>query len=397
MKPQDAPQRAAERRSCGLYVGIILIGANLRAPITSVGPVLPNIQASLHLGDVGAGVLNALPLLIFAFLSLAAPAFGQRHGLGPVLGAALVAILVGTLVRSSLFPGALWLGTGLLSVGIAFGNVLLPALAKRDFPINTAGLIGSYAAAMAGTAGLAAGPAVPIASIAGLDWRWSIGVWALLALGALLVWLPQWRAAGRQPAAASNLAERRSPWRHAIGWQVSLFFALHSLVFYSIVDWFASYAASAGVPARTAGVYLLIYQAVAIATNLGSAPLIRRFADQTRLGFVCGVFLTIGSAGLLLAPGLSWLWLISAGLGAGFAMVTSLSLFALRTHDHRQAAALSGMAQFIGYLGAAAGPLTIGVLHAATGGWNAPMASMVLASVLATMFAVLAGRDRFVQ
>ena len=147
----------------------------------------------------------------------------------------------------------------------------------------------------------------------------------------------------------------------------------------------------------TAGLYLLVYQVVAVATNLASAPLIRRLPDQTVLGFACGVLLLIGTTGLLLLPQLSWLWLVSAGLGAGIAMVTSLSLFALRTHDHHQAAALSGMAQFIGYAGAAAGPLLVGVLHDLTDGWSAPLLLLVCASALVVIFATLAGRDRFVR
>lgn len=77
-------------------------------------------------------------------------------------------------------------------------------------------------------------------------------------------------------------------------------------------------------------------------------------------------------------------------------MVTSLSLFALRTRGHQDASAPSGMAQFIGYAGAAAGPLLIGVLHEATGGWTAPMALLVAASLLVTVFATLAGRLRLI-
>ena len=42
--------------------------------------------------------------------------------------------MFGTVVRSLSFPAAIWLGTVLLSAGIAFGNVLLPGLVKRDFP-----------------------------------------------------------------------------------------------------------------------------------------------------------------------------------------------------------------------------------------------------------------------
>lgn len=397
MPPVKPNPDAGDLRRAGLYAGIILIGANLRAPITSVGPVLPDIQAHLGLNGMGAGWLNALPLLIFALLSLVAPQVGQRCGLERVLGAALLAILVGTLARSLALPGALWIGTLLLSIGIAFGNVLLPGLVKRDFPTSASGLIGCYAAAMAAMAGLAAGLAVPIADMPGSNWRWSLGVWALLALGALIVWLPQGRGRQHHLPAASSVPPRLSPWRHPIGWQVSLFFACHSLVFYGIVDWFASYAASSGIPLATGGFYLLIYQVVAVVTNLAGGPLIRRLRDQTGLGMLCGVLLVIGSAGLLLAPHFSWLWLICAGLGAGIAMVTSLSLFALRTHDHHQAAALSGMAQFIGYVGAAAGPLLIGVLHDLTHAWTAPMLLIVAASLLVTVFATLAGRARFIQ
>lgn len=383
-----------DRPSIRLLIGIVLIGANLRAPITSVGPVLADIQSDLGLGGTTAGVLNALPLLIFALLSLIAPALGRRYGLERVLGGSVLAIFVGTVLRSAQIAGAIWAGTALLSAGIAFGNVLLPALVKRDHSTRAAGLIGLYAGAMAAFAGLSAGLAVPIARIPGADWRWSIGAWGGLALGTLLVWAPQLRRRQTHlhPVAAGDpLAV--SPWRHPIGWQVSLFFAFHSLIFYAIVDWFATYATSRGVAATSAGIMLLVYQVVAVSTNLGTASLIRRFRDQAGIGFCCGLMLLIGTSGLLLAPRGSLLWLAIAGLGAGVAMVTSLSLFGLRTHDHHQAAALSSMAQFIGYIGAATGPLLIGVLHDATGGWTSPLALLIGAAGCVMIFATRAGRN----
>ncbi|CAN5175141.1 hypothetical protein BH09PSE3_BH09PSE3_28360 [soil metagenome] len=55
------------RSPIGLYLGIILIGANLRAPITSIGPVLKDIQHDLGLNGTAAGLLNAL---FFAFHSM---------------------------------------------------------------------------------------------------------------------------------------------------------------------------------------------------------------------------------------------------------------------------------------------------------------------------------------
>lgn len=390
--------RASVGQARWLWLSLVLVGANLRAPITSLGPVLPEMQRELHLDGLSAGLLNALPLLIFALLSLVAPSVGKRHGLERVVGVALLAIVVGTVVRSLPGTGLIWIGTLLLSAGIAVGNVLLPGLVKRDFPQHAATLIGLYAAAMAGTAGIAVGLAVPISHIHGSGWRWSIGIWAVVAVVTLIAWVPHWK---RQHVTVSVAAAAgsgiRSPWRSGIGWQVSLFFATHSLVFYALVDWYASYAASRGISTATSGIYLLVYQVVAVATNLGSASLIRRFRDQRGLGLACGLALVIGTGGLLLAPRYSLVWLIFGGLGAGIAMVTSLSLFALRTRDHHQAAALSGMAQFVGYLGAAAGPLLVGLFHDATGGWTVPLLFLLGISVLVTCFATLAGRDRYVD
>lgn len=380
-----------------VYLGIILIGANLRSPITCVGPLLPDIQASLHLQGKGAGALNALPLLIFAVLSLAAPALGRRHGLERILGLALGAIVAGTLLRSASFSGAIWVGTVLLSAGIAFGNVLLPGLVKREFPSGASELIGYYAAAMAGVAGIAAGVAVPIAKTHGSGWQLSIAVWALPALVALIIWLPQMKAPQhRLGSDGVHTHTSVSPWKHLIGWQVSLFFALHSLIFYSLVDWYPSYAASAGISLTKAGWYLLVYQAVAIATNLACGPIIRKSANQKLLGLSCGVLLLIGTTGLLLVPALSLLWLVAAGLGAGVAMVTSLSLFALRTQDHHHASALSGMAQFVGYAGAATGPFLVGTLRDLMGNWTFAMLLLVSISVLVSIFGTLAGRQRII-
>lgn len=378
-----------------LFLGIILIGANLRAPITSLGPVLAKIQHDMGFSAATAGALNALPLLMFALLSLIAPALGRRHGIKRTLGLSVLAIIVGTVMRSLHLPTAIWVGTALLSAGIAFGNVLLPALVKQDFPEKAPMLIGLYAAAMAAMAGLAAGLAIPISHLPGSDWRWAIGGWSLLAMVALIIWRPQFGGEQHQALrVASSDDKATSPWRHPIGWQVSIFFACHSLIFYAIVDWFPTFAASHRTDPGAAGWMLLVYQLVAITTNLGTSSLIRRFRDQTGLGLACGLMMLAGTLGLALAPELSLIWLVLAGLGAGTAMVTSLSLFALRTGDHHQAAVLSGMAQFIGYAGAAVGPLLVGILHEATGGWQAPLYLLIASSVLVILFAMLAGRAR---
>lgn len=395
MRSPSSSDAALSRSS--LVLCVILIGANLRAPITGVGPVLAEIQRDLGLGGVGAGLLNALPLLVFALLSMVAPASGRRYGLERTLAWALLAIVAGIVLRSAALPAAIWLGTLVLSAGIAYGNVLLPGLVKRHFADRAPLLFGLYAAAMAATAGVASGTTSLVADLPGSDWRWALGSWAVLAAVTLAAWLPQVRSradGGDDRTPVHPVITAASPWRHAVGWQVALFFAAPSLVFYSLVDWFPTYALAHGIAAASAGVQLLVYQLVAVATNLGSAPLLQRLRDQSGLGLVCGLCLVLGTCGLLLWPEHSLAWLVLAGLGAGIAMVTSLSLFAFRTRNHEQAARLSGMAQVIGYAGAAMGPLLFGTLHDLSGDWTRPMLLLIAASGVVVVTGVLAGRRR---
>jgi MFS transporter, CP family, cyanate transporter len=394
MKPASTP--ASSRRSAFLVpLGIILIGANLRAPITSVGPVLVDIQADLSLSDSAAGLLNSLPLFVFAALSLVAPMIGRRTGVERGLGAALVAILLGMLVRSVHGALGLWIGTLLLSSGIAVGNVLLPGFVKREYPQRAGSLIAIYAATMAAFAGIGAGIAAPVAHVQGADWRTALNLPIMLTLAALIVWLPSMR--NSRPAALQqgrSVAKTRSPWKQATGWHVSAFFAFQSLVFYSLVSWYAAISIARGQSASEAGFALLLYQVVAIATNLGAAPLIKRMKDQRALGVLCGALLLVGTTGMASSAGPATLWLSIAGLGAGFSMTTSLSLFALRAANHEQAGELSGMAQCVGYAGAALGPALFGLIHQATDDWTVSLDLLVVSSVAVMVFAYLAGRAR---
>ncbi|MFC7505493.1 MFS transporter, partial [Nocardioides sp. GCM10030258] len=62
----------------------------------------------------------------------------------------------------------------------------------------------------------------------------------------------------------------------------------------------------------------------------------------------------------------AWLWAALLGVG-GSVFPVVLSFFAMRTTSSVDTAALSTMAQSIGYLLAASGPFVVGVMHHATG------------------------------
>jgi MFS transporter, CP family, cyanate transporter len=161
VKTAAVSSSSSRRTGFLVFLGVVLIGANLRAPITALGPVLGRVQSDLSLNDTGAGLLGALPLIVFALLSLIAPAFGRSVGEERSLGLSLALILIGTIVRSLPLPTALWSGTLFISGGVAIANVILPSYVKREFHDCAATLIGAYAAAMATCAGVSTGIAVP--------------------------------------------------------------------------------------------------------------------------------------------------------------------------------------------------------------------------------------------
>ncbi|MFU2072025.1 MFS transporter, partial [Bordetella hinzii] len=141
-----------QSRGLWLLAGLLLVAANLRAPITAVAPVLSLLQGEFSLSSAQAGLLTTLPLLAFGAVSPFAGAIARAHGLERTLLAALAVIAAGILLRSAGPAAALYAGTLLAGVGIALGNVLLPSIIKRDFPAKVAPVTSACALAMGGAA-----------------------------------------------------------------------------------------------------------------------------------------------------------------------------------------------------------------------------------------------------
>ncbi|MDF1894936.1 CynX/NimT family MFS transporter [Rahnella contaminans] len=398
-QPQTSSARPSLIANSAFFLFLILLtAANLRSPITATGPVLADICATFGLSASAAGLLNFIPLILFAAIAPLASWCGNKTGLEKSLWVAVCLITLGSVVRVMPYASGLWAGTVILSTGIAAANVLLPPLIKRDFKLHTTKYIGLYASTMAITASLASGIAAPLQHTSGFGWRLSLGIWIVPALIATVAWLPllkntQPRELSRQQAAPGRL---KSPWKSMLGWQVSLFMALQSMVFYTLIDWFTPYASSHGISQESAGWMLFVYQAVAIVANLVCMTALKKYRDQRGISFIASLAIFTGLAGLLIFPALPLLWLVIAGLGAGASMVICLSLFNLRATDHRQAAALSGMAQCVGYGVAALGPLVFGMLHEVSHSWTVPLIVLTAVNALQLVIAPLAGRAKHI-
>jgi len=383
-----------------VVIGILLIAANLRAAITGVGPILTLIREDQSLSAVAASVLISVPLVAFALMSPLAPLLAHRLGLERILTGALVALAVGILLRSSPPQPLLWVGTAVIGVAIALLNVLLPSLLKRDFPTRLGPLTGAYSAVQSSAAALAAGLAVPLAGGSESGWRFALGVWAGLALIALGVFSPQlrWSAGPRHPAAASDMGHRvRAPWTRALAWQITLFMGLQSLSYYSMLAWLATILQDAGLDAGTAGFYMFLLNLSGILGSLTCSALLHRLRDQRPLTFTASLITVSALTGFLIAPEMGIIWACIAGFASSSTLVLSLALFGLRTRNHQEAAALSGMAQSIGYSLAALGPIAIGALYDATASWTLPLSVLIALAGTQAVLGLLAGRPRVLR
>ena len=357
-------------RSASFLIALLLIAANLRPSITGVGPLLKTIQDELSLSATAAGLLTSLPLLAFAgFAPLATLA--RQHGAERIMLGALLGLVAGTLLRSGGGTTALFAGTLVLSTGIAVVNVLLPMMIKQHYPERVPTITTAYATTMGALASLGSGVAVPLAKWLPGGWRSSLATWALFGAIAVLVWLPQLRApsSATTPAAASPAAHPL--WRTRLAWQVTSFMGLQSSLFYIAISWYPALLRDNGFSPTTAGWLLTLFQVAALLAGLPIPMLIRRFMDQRGLALVASLLVAVGTLGLFFAPRAAALWMIILGMGAGPGLILALSFMGLRASGPATAAALSVMAQSIGYLIAAFGPIAFGFIHDRIGGWSA--------------------------
>ncbi|MFJ8045865.1 MFS transporter [Kitasatospora sp. NPDC096147] len=397
---------------------LALLAANLRAAVTVLPPLLPDLGVT----GAAASVLTTLPVLCLALLAPCAVPLADRFGTGSALTGAMALLTAGQLLRAAPGAPALYAGTALAGAGIAIGNVLLPAVVKQRFPARTGPATGLAMTAMTATAALAAALSVPLAHAAGPGP--ALALWAAPALAAALFPSARTRSpdegtghhpggatapgrTGGSPATgrAADLPAGRSGSRHRapvrpkgsateqtadaapsllrepLALAVAGFLGLVSLVFYVLTAWLPQLMRDQGHDPARAGLMVSVFLLVGIPLGLGTPVLAARLPDQRPLAAAVGAATGLGLAGLLLVPQAAWLWVVLLGVANGLGFPLAVTLLGLRTPDPATAARLSALAQSAGYGLAALGPLTVGLLHGATGGWTVPLL-LLLALVL---------------
>jgi MFS transporter, CP family, cyanate transporter len=382
--PQAAP--APARPAWVLLTAIFLVSLNLRPAIAAVPPLLDAIRADLGLSATGSGLLTALPVVCMGAFAPAGTALGRRAGRERAVGIALALVATGTLVRG-LGPGVavLFAGTFLAGIGIAMGGALLPGIVKAHFPTRAGTVTGLYTAGLVGGALAASAATVPLLDALGAGWAAGVAGWGLLALAALVVWLPVARPLRRAPEPATGRLPL--PWGSGLAWRVTLYMGLQSLLYYAALSWLPSLYIGEGWSAGRAGLLLGMFSFPQLFSALAVPALADRGGDHRPW-----IALTVGTttgmlAALAVAPTAApWLWAGLLGLGMGGQFGLALTLLVTRASSPAASARLSGMALLGGYLLASTGPVLAGALYDASRGYRVPF--LALAAIGAATLAI---------
>ncbi|MNK74742.1 putative transporter YycB [compost metagenome] len=382
-------------KSLMLIIGLLMVGINLRPALSGLSPVLDGVKASTGLSPSLVSLLTTVPVLCLGLFGPLAPVLGRRFGPERVVFAFLMLLAAGIGLRSTFGAAGLFAGTVLAGASIGIIGVLLPAIVKRDFPESAGTMTGVYTMALCLGAALAAGLTVPLEGFFGGAWRPALAFWAVPALLAAAIWLPQLRPPAQTPQA---VAKRRGLWRDSLAWQVTGFMGVQSSLAYIVFGWLPSILIARGLSPMTAGLIVSASVMSQVVTSLLAPYVATRGRDQ-RLAIAFFLTLSVsGLLGMLYAP-LSLVWPLGVllGLGQGGSFSIALALIVLRSPDPQTASELSSMSQSVGYALASLGPFAAGYLHAVTGSWQASGGLFLAIGLAALATGLGAGRARYVN
>ena len=375
-----------------LVVAMAAAGFNLRTAVTSLPPLFPDLQTELHLSTATLSLLAATPVICFGVVSAFSAWLNRRYGEEAILLVALALLTAGLALRGAAPEIMLFPGTILAASSIAVLNVLLSSMAKRRWPERAGLLIGIYLTALSVGAILSALLSVPLYRHSGGSVRLALGVWAIPAALAVLLWLPQLRYR-TGPAATVTPQARIKVYRYALTWQVTAFMGLQSLLYYAALSWLPTIFQDRGASAVTAGNLLALMGVGNLATSLIVPVLAHRRPGQRALVVPSLIGIVAGLAGSLWAPlSTAPFWVLVLGVSQGSCLGLAIFFTMARAPDAGVAASLSAFSQSVGYLVASAGPLEVGLLHSATGSWDIPVALLLVLCAAALLTGVLAGR-----
>lgn len=211
----------ARSSSFGPLLLLWLAGNCLRLTILAVPPVLALIILDLKLSGTEVGILNAIPVCLFALVAVPGSLLIARVGAVPALIIGLLVTAAGSALRGLASDAlVLYLTTLVMAAGVAVMQPSLPPIVRQWVPNRIGFATAVY------TNGLLCGEIFPVVFAVALlpvlsgSWRASLVVWSIpLAIIALIIFLLQ---PGGKSAPVTRPSRWMPAWRDPLLWKIGL-------------------------------------------------------------------------------------------------------------------------------------------------------------------------------
>lgn len=368
-----------------ILLSIILLGAILRTPITGVGAIVGILKETLNINNTLAGFITTIPLVAFAFLSPLASKISNKYGLEKTLFYATIVITLGLAIRFYINVYVLFIATFIIGIGIAIGNVLLPAIAKKYYPTKLGVMTGFYSVIMTVTASMSAAISYPIANSNIINSKFSLAlslnIWifiSIISIGAYYLFSKDKKV--NKNNLKSDLIENKNIWKNSKLYTITLTMGLQSALFYCSVSWFGEIMINKGFSNSEAGLLLSISQFAQFPATF-FMPII---ADKVRNKLIIPTFISLSY--LVSIFGLIYIdknmsvmivMMILYALAGGGSFSYVMYLFSSKTVNSEEASKVSGIAQSGGYILAAIFPPLLGYIKDIST-WDSAMYVLVI-------------------
>lgn len=379
-------------------LSMMLVAANLRLPITIIPPLLSTIEKDLGIPKSLAGLITSIPLITFAILSPVIVKVAKKLGNELTIFVFFILLIAGSYLRIIPAVWALMLGTFLAGVGIDSGNVLVPALIKDHLPNQIP--LGTSLYTMSMLLIGAIGTALSGVLITKVSLQTTLAVLSVVAIIALVFWIPNLRYNHRESNQNDEKKQYRSVWNQNLGWLITAFFGLQSIVYYSFVTWLPSILQSHGISTIFASNLLTLLQLSGLPCSFIVPFLSVRKNGFRSLLIMLFIGYAIAPLGYLISTSNAvFLTIITivTGFGSGLAFNMAVVFFTEKTTNPTQTAEVSGMAQSAGYLLAAIGPVLFGFIENTSGSWNLIILILVVLSTLLALSGLLVARHKPIE
>ncbi len=372
-----------------VVMSIFFVALNMRPAVTGIGPLFNVLMTSLQVSNTSMSFLTSIPVFCMGLFAPIAVPFQRKLGTKLAIVLLMVILIFANGLRFFEESYLLLVVTSFAAgLAIAMIGPILNAFIKKKFPQRFTIVIGIYSFGIGVGATLSAALTVSFYQYFDNQWTVALGMWALLAMIALILW--SWAIPKEQVADGEELAKNepaRNPWVTGRAWSILLYFGLQTSLFFSMMSWLTPLLQDKGMTLKEASMMLTFMSIVQMIGNIAVPMLMEKWTNRLAWAVALGCLGLIGFTLLWLLSGIYlWLAVFIIGIVLSGLFPIGLLLPLDEARNDQEANSWSSMVFSGGFMLSAIIPVLIGVCYDMTGNhtWTYVIFLALMLGIIAT-------------